>query len=120
MILANAKEIHNLRQVRRKTDKRDCIWIVRLYLNDMITSSYVPTWSIQQLKDLFRARVNYVEMRTECKNIVHKHLDIMNIRLGTCFSNIFGKAGTQILNNMVNGCTIEQIMERIADFSTCI
>ena len=24
MILANAKEIHDLKQVRRKTDKRDC------------------------------------------------------------------------------------------------
>ena len=54
-------------------------------------------------------------MRTECKNIVHKHLDIMNIRLGTCLSNIFGKAGTQILNDLVKGCTIEKIMERIID-----
>ena len=115
MILANAKEIHDLKQVRRKTDKRDCIWIARLCLNNMITPSYVPTWDIQQLKDLFRARVNYVEMRTECKNIVHKHLDIMNIRLGTCLSDIFGKAGTQILNDLVNGCTIDQIMERITD-----
>ena len=115
MILANAKEIHDLRQVRRKTDKRDCIWIARLCLSNMITPLYVPTWDIQQLKDLFRARVNYVEMGTECKNIVHKHLDIMNIRIGTCLSNIFGKTGTQILNDLVKGCTIEQIMERITD-----
>ena len=115
MILANAKEIHDLKQVRRKTDKRDCIWIARLCLNDMITPSYVPTWDIQQLKDLFRARVNYVEMRTECKNIIHKHLDIMNIRIGTYLSNIFGKAGTQILNDLVKGCKIDQIMERITD-----
>lgn len=67
------------------------------------------------MKDLFRARVNYVEMRTECKNILHKHLDIMNIRLGTCLSNRFGKADTQILNDLVNGCTIGQIMEGITD-----
>jgi len=63
MILANAKEIYDLKQVRRKTDKRDCIWIAGLCLNDMITPSYVPTWDIQQLKDLFRARVNYTQHR---------------------------------------------------------
>ncbi len=115
MIVANAREIHDLKKARRKTDKRDCVWIARLCLNNMITPSYVPAWEIQQLKDLFRARVNYVEMRTECKNIIHKHLDIMNTRLGTYLSDIFGKTGTQILNGLVNGCTIEQIMERITD-----
>ena len=31
MILANAKEIHDLRQVRRKTDKGDCIWIASIH-----------------------------------------------------------------------------------------
>ena len=54
-------------------------------------------------------------MSTECKNIVHKHLDIMNIRIGTSIYDIFGKAGTKILNDLVKGYTIEEIMERITE-----
>ena len=28
-------------------------------------------------------------------------------------SDVFGKAGTQILNDLVNGCTIEEIIKRV-------
>lgn len=30
-------------------------------------------------------------------------------------SDVFGKASTQILNDLVNGCTIEQIIKRVTD-----
>jgi len=35
----------------------------------------------------------------------------MNIKLGTCLSDIFGKAGTKILNDLVNGYKIEDFIE---------
>ena len=48
MIVANAREIHDLKKARRKTDKIDSVWIAKLCLNNMITPSYVPNWEIQQ------------------------------------------------------------------------
>jgi transposase len=55
--------------------------------------------------------VKLVENRTAFKNRCQKVLNRVNIRLGSSLADVFGKAGTEILNGLMVGKTVESILE---------
>jgi len=108
-ILANAHQVKAI--PGRKTDQKDSEWLAYLLRSDLIRPSYVPAKPIRELRELARTRVKYVESRTQYKNRCQKILSKNNMRLSSVLSDIFGKAGKEILDGLMSGKTVEDILK---------
>jgi transposase len=93
-----------------KTDKRDSMWLARLCLKDVINSSRVFTGDRHEFRELGRHRETLVKMRTALKNRVHKQLELCNIKLSCVFTDCFGKKGRRILEALLGGTPLEEIL----------
>jgi transposase len=111
LIVANAYKIKNV--PGRKTDTIDSEWIAELCLNGQIKPSRIFPKDDRDLRSLTRARERYVDDKTRVKNRIHHILDSNCIRLSSVLSNIFGKAGRYILNCLLEGMDIDEIIEGI-------
>jgi len=111
LILANAYKIKNTS--RPKTDLTDSEWMAELCLNGMIKPSRIFPRDDRDLRSLTRARERYVNDTTREKNRIHKLLDSCNIRLSSVLSNMFGKVGRYILDGLLEGKDIDEIIEGI-------
>jgi len=107
--LANARLVKAI--PGRKTDQSDSEWLAHLLRSGLIKASYVPEKRVRELRELTRLRVKMVNTRTAFRNRCHKVLNRVNIRLGSRLSDIFGKAGLEILEGLMEGKTIDEILE---------
>lgn len=110
-IIANPRQIKNM--PGRKTDYLDSEWIAELCLNGQIKPSFIPSREIRELRDLTRTRTKMIQTRTAFKNRVHKVLQRANIRISGVLSDIFGIAGLQVLNGMLNGKCIDDVLKDV-------
>jgi len=111
LILANAYKIKNTS--RPKTDLTDSEWMAELCLNGMIKPSRIFPRDDRDLRSLTRARERYVNDTTREKNRIHKLLDSCNIRLSSVLSNMFGEVGRYVLEGLLEGKDIDEIIEGI-------
>ena len=109
VVLANAHQVKAI--PGRKTDQSSSEWLAHLLRGDQIKPSYVPHKQVRELRELTRLRVKLVENRTAFKNRCQKVLNRVNIRLGSRLSDVFGKAGKEILEGLMAGKTVEAILE---------
>ncbi len=106
--VANAYNIKHI--PGRKTDIRDSEWLAELCINGMIEPSRIFPKEDRELRDLTRAREALVNSRTQIKNRVHVVLDTANIKLSCAFTDIFGKSGIELINGLISGRPIEDII----------
>lgn len=109
-VLANACQVKAI--PGRKTDVKDSEWLAQLLRSGLIKPSYVPERRLRELRELTMLRVKLVDTRTAFKNRCHKVLNRVNIRLGSRLSDVFGKAGTEILEGLMEGKTLEAIIDQ--------
>lgn len=109
VMLANAHQVKGI--AGRKTDQSDSQWLAHLLRGGQIKPSYVPAKHLRELRELTRLRVKYVQNRTQFKNRCQKVLNRVNIRLRSKLSDVFGKAGMEILNGLMAGKSVEAILE---------
>jgi transposase len=109
-VLANAHQVKAI--PGRKTDQSSSEWLAHLLQGGQIKPSYVPQKQVRELRELTRLRVKLVENRTAFKNRCQKVLNRVNIRLGSRLSDVFGKAGKEILEGLMAGKTVESILEQ--------
>jgi transposase len=107
--LANAYQVKAI--PGRKTDQSSSEWLAHLLRGGLIKPSYIPERRVRELRELTRLRVKLVENRTAFKNRCQKVLNRVNIRLGSRLTDVFGKAGTEILSGLMAGKTVETILE---------
>ena len=107
--LANAHQVKGI--PGRKTDQSDSEWLAHLLRGGQIKPSYVPEKRLRELRELTRLRVKYVQNRTQFKNRCQKVLNRVNIRLRSKLSDVFGKAGMEILNGLMAGKSVDVILE---------
>jgi len=107
--LANARQVKAI--PGRKTDQSSSEWLAHLLRSGLVKPSYVPEKRLRELRDLTRLRVKLVGTATAFRNRCHKVLNRVNIRLGSRLSDIFGKAGLEILEGLMEGKTVNQILE---------
>jgi len=62
-----------------KTDKLDAALLAKLLKADLIPTAYIPPETVQQLRDLTRARARLVQQQTRAKNEVHALLAQRNL-----------------------------------------
>jgi len=109
VLLANAWRVKGI--PGRKTDQSDSEWLAHLLGSGLVKPSYVPEKRVRELRELTRHRVKLVGTRTAFKNRCHKVLNRVNIRLGSKLSDVFGKAGKEILESLMDGKTIDDILQ---------
>jgi len=113
VVLANPRHVKAI--PGRKTDQSDSEWLANLLRNGLVKPSYVPDKRTRQLRELTRLRVKLVETRTDFKNRCHKILERANIRLSSALSCAFGRAGTLIIEGLMAGKSIDQIIDESVD-----
>lgn len=106
--LGNATHMKNV--PGRKTDVKDSHWIAILHRNGLIRSSYVPEAEFQELRAMNRHRTNLVNDIVRVKNRVQKVLEDGNVKIGSVLSNVFGVAGIDILDGIIEGETDADIL----------
>ena len=111
VILANAYKVKHT--PGKKTDKRDSKWLAELCLNGMIEPSRIFPKDDRELRNMTRSRENLVNNRTQMKNRIHKELESECIKISSVLSDIFGKTGLQILNALLEGKNIDEILMEI-------
>lgn len=109
VLLANPRQVKAI--PGRKTDQSDSEWLASLLRSGLVKPSYVPEKQIRELRELTRLRVRLVGTRTAFKNRCHKVLNRVNIRLGSRLSDVFGKAGFEILEGLMEGKSVDDILK---------
>lgn len=111
LIVANAYKIKHT--PGRKTDVIDSEWLAELCLNGMIEPSRIFPREDRELRRLTRAREGYVNDMTREKNRIHHTLESCGIKLSSVLADIFGKSGRYLMNSLLDGVDIEEIIEGI-------
>lgn len=101
LLLVNARHIKNV--PGRKTDVQDAEWICKLLRAGLLQGSYIPEERIRQLRDLTRYQKKLQHQIQNEKNRAHKILHDANIKLTNVLSDIFGKTGRKVLQDIING-----------------
>ena len=111
LIVANAYKIKHA--PGRKTDSSDSEWLSELCLNGMIEPSRIFPKADRELRRLTRAREGYVNDMTREKNRIHHSLESCGIKLSSVLADIFGKSGRYLMNSLMDGVDIEEILKGI-------
>lgn len=109
VVLVNAQ--HMKRVPGRKTDVQDAEWLADLLQHGLLTASFVPDQSQQDLRDLTRLRLHLLQDRTQLVNRIHKVLQQAGIKLSSVLSNILGASGRAMVQAL---CAGESDPERLA------
>lgn len=108
VIVGNAHDIKVLSH--KKTDKIDSAIIACLALHDMIQPSRVFPQSHREFRNMIRLRHKLVQKRTDIKNQIHHILDSEMFKLSLVLSDLFGTSGMIILQGMINGMQLDDIL----------
>jgi transposase len=79
----------------------------------MIEPSRIFPREDRELRRLTRAREGYVNDMTREKNRIHHALESCGIKLSSVLADIFGKSGRYLMNSLLDGVGIEEIIEGI-------
>ena len=110
-ILANAYQIKHI--PGRKTDALDSEWIAEICLKNLISPSRIFCRNHRELRSLTRTRESLMKVRTKIKNRVTHELEAACIKLSSVLSDVFGKSGRHIVDGLLNGMDLEEILESI-------
>lgn len=109
LTLANAKHVKNV--PGRKTDVKDAEWLAELLAHGLVRGSFVPLEPIQQLRDLTRARKQFVREKVRNVQRLQKTLEDANIKLDSVVSDILGKSSRAMIEAICGG---EEDPDRLA------
>lgn len=110
IVLAHPKYVKAIKG--KKTDKKDAKWIADIFKHDLVSGSFIPPADIRQLRDLMRYRWKLTNFNVGEKNRAQNCLTVSNIKLDDVFSDVFGKASTNIVSRL-----LENPSEPITDVS---
>lgn len=103
LLLVNAQHVKAV--PGRKTDVQDSEWLADLLRHGLLRPSFVPDRAQRELRELTRYRASLVRERTAEVNRLQKTLEGANIKLGSVATDIMGKSGRQMLDQLVGGST---------------
>ena len=101
ILVCNAHHIKNV--PGRKTDVKDAEWIAELLAHGLLKPSFVPEAPQRALRDLTRARSQYVAQRARLSNQIQKLLEESNVKLASVASDVLGVSGRAMLAGLAAG-----------------
>jgi transposase len=97
----------------KKTDKVDSRWIAKLCLAGMIPPSRVFLGDEYDLRELTRYREIVVRAVGQFKNRAHRVLEVCSVKIGSVLSDVFGTNGRKMLQDLVEGKSIDEILDAV-------
>jgi hypothetical protein len=101
LVLANGKFTKNAKG--KKTDVKDSRWIQKLHALGLLTSSFLPDETTEQLRTYCRQRTNWLNMAAECSSKMQKYLKLLNFRLDVVVKDVCGLTGLAIIEDICKG-----------------
>jgi len=101
VVLANAQHIKNV--PGRNTDQKDAEWIAQLLQYGLLRASYVPCEIIRDLRDLTRMRASLSQEASRLSSRIQKVLEDANLKLASVATNVLGKSGRAMLEDIIAG-----------------
>ena len=87
----------------KKTDVKDCRWIQKLHALGLLTSSFLPDQTTEQLRTYCRQRSNMLALSAEASHKMQKYLKLLNFRLDVVVNDICGLTGIAIIADICKG-----------------
>nr|WP_051567529.1 transposase [Draconibacterium orientale] len=94
----------------RKTDVKDCQWILQLHSHGLLNRCLVVDADIKELRSYLRLREDHINSSAMYINQMQKALTLMNIRLKEVLSQIHGASGLAIIEAILNGERDKQVL----------
>ena len=99
--LCNGKFTKNVKG--KKTDVKDCRWIQKLHALGLLTGSFLPDETTEQLRTYCRQRTNWIDLAAEASHKMQKYLRLLNFRLDVVVKDICGLTGLAIIADICKG-----------------
>ncbi|HXY49103.1 MAG TPA: IS110 family transposase [Terriglobales bacterium] len=112
VFLVNARHTKSL--PGRKTDVRECQWLLQLHTFGLLNNSFRPPEEICVLRAYWRQRGEHVASASACIQRMQKVLTEMNVQLANVISDITGMTGMAILQAILDG---ERDRYKLADLA---
>ena len=106
---------HQTKNVRAKTDVKDCVWIQKLHSLGLLRGCFLPDKHTATMRTLQRHRGFLVEEAGKMSNKMQKALRLMNVRLDVVLSDITGKSGMAIIKAILAGEREGHKLSQLAD-----
>ena len=103
VLLANGKFTKNIKG--KKTDVLDCQWIQKLHSLGLLSGSFLPDHTTEQLRTYCRHRTNLLNTAASTSKKMSKYLRLMNLRLDVVVNDICGLTGLSIISLVCKGET---------------
>lgn len=87
----------------RKTDVKDCQWILQLHSYGLLNRCFVPDDQVKEFRSYHRLREDHIRTTSMHINHIQKALTEMNIRLKEVLSQIHGASGLAIIKAILEG-----------------
>lgn len=110
IVLAHSKYVTAIRG--KKTNKKGAKWIADIFKHDLVSGSFIPPADIRQLRDLVRYHIKLINFTTGEKNRAQNCLTVSKLKLGSVFSEVFGKASSGLIGHI-----LANPLEKISDVS---
>ena len=101
VLLANGKFTKNIKG--KKTDVLDCQWIQKLHSLGLLSGSFLPDHTTEQLRTYCRHRTNLLDTAASTSKKMSKYLRLMNLRLDVVVNDICGLTGLSIISLICKG-----------------
>lgn len=101
VLLANGKFTKNIKG--KKTDVKDCQWIQKLHSLGLLSGSFLPDETTEQLRTYCRHRNNLMDMAAAASKKMQKYLRLMNLRLDVVVKDVCGLTGLKIIYAICQG-----------------
>lgn len=101
VLLVNARHVKNV--AGRKSDVLDCEWLRELHSVGLLRGSFRPADAIVVLRGYLRHRDTLMAAMSGITQRMQKALVQMNVRLGEVLTDITGKTGMAIMQDIVEG-----------------
>lgn len=101
VILCNGKFTKNIKN--KKTDVQDCQWIQKLHTLGLLSGSFLPDETAEQLRTYCRHRANLLGLAASTTHKMQKYLQLLNLRLDVVVKDVTGLTGLSIIEAICNG-----------------
>ena len=106
---------HQTKNVRAKTDVKDCVWIQKLYSLGLLRGCFLPDKYTARLRNIYRHRISLIEESAKMTNKMQKAMRMMNLRLDIAINDITGKTGRAIIEAILSGEMDGGVLSQLAD-----
>ena len=87
----------------KKTDVKDCRHIQKLHALGLMTSSFLPDETTEELRTYCRQRNNMLHLASTASRKMQKYLKFLNFRLDVVVKDVCGLTGLNIIEDICKG-----------------